>query len=365
MGVIIISSDIISAVFLVILLLGSLFGAKVKNRSILYFRGCMLAAIIGSVGDAISYLTFDTAVAGLWVFIANMISYIMTSVMLVLFTLYFFEATGTRAYVPKWAKYPVIAIGVINILLVIIGTVNKKVFYVENGEVMDGGWTDYTSILMFLGILYLYYVLFSFRKAMRFDELLAFGGFLLFPIVDSWITLFNPFIDFTYPLVALAFVVIYVIIQEHAIADESLKKILYEEDSFTDPQTGFKNRRAYDEIIKARERGRAVGVVYCEAGRVALIREKDGSDAADEYVLQFDGILKDCFPGTDIYRVSENNFAVILYKISRDTMEKRVSSFARAMDENGCMVKYGYVYSDTVPLFDMVRDATSYSQNGN
>ena len=357
MGVIFISSNILSIVFLAILFLGSVFGAKLNNSSTLCFLGCLLAAIIGCAGDALSYLTFDTAEVGVWIIFASMISYIMTPIMFILFSLYFFGVIGTKASVPGWAAYPVIIIGIIDIILVSIGTTNQKMVYVEKGEVMDGEWSDYPSMLLFLGILYLYYVLFSYRKAMSTYQLLAFGGFLLFPIVDSWITLFNPIIDFTYPLVTLAFVVIYVIMQEQAIAEESMRKILYEEDSFTDPQTGFKNRRAYDEAIKRNERGRVMGVVYCNVDHLDEIREKDGPEAVDKYVLGFDGILEDSFPGGDIYRISENNFAVLLYKISEDTLKKWVSSFSQAMDENDGMATFGYVYSETDPLFDMVRNA--------
>lgn len=362
MGVIIISSEIMSVVFLIILLGGSLFGAKDKTGSALYFRLCLVAAIMGTVGDAVSYVTFEPGQHDVGLTVANMISYAMTAVMFLLFALYFFSVIETKASVPKWALYPVIVIAAIDIILVVIGTVNKKMIYMENGEVMDGEWAYYPSMLMFLGILYLYFVLFSYRKAMSGDQLLAFGGFLFFPIADSWITLFNADIDFTYPLVTLAFVVIYVIIQEHAIAEESMRKILFEEDSFTDPQTGFKNRRAYDEAVKNRERGQVNGVVYCNVNHLGQIKEKDGPEAVDKYVLVFDKILRDSFPEADICRVSEDSFAVFLYKISEDALEKKVSSFSLTMEQNDDMANFGYIYSDTAPLFDMVRDAASFQQ---
>ncbi len=357
MGTIIISSNIVSVVFLIILLCGSLFGAKDRSKSTLYFRGCLVATIIGTVGDAISYVTVDPGQSGAGLIAANMTSYIMPPVMFILFTLYLFSIIETKASVPRWAPYPAIAIAVIDIVLVVIGTINKKLIYMDNGEVMDGEWTDYSSMLLFLGILYLYYVLVSYRKALSGAQLLALAGFLFFPILDSWITLFNQDIDFTYPIVALAFVVIYVIIQEHAIAEDSMRKITFEEDSLTDPATGFKNRRAYDEAVKAEERGRAKGVVYCNVNNLDAIREKDGPEAVDKYVVEFDGILRDSFPGADICRISENNFAVFLYKITEETLAKRVRSFGKAMDENDGMASFGYVYSDDAPLFDMVREA--------
>ncbi len=356
MGTIIISSEIVSVVFLIILLCGSVFGAKDRNKGTLCFCGCLVAAVIGTLSDAVSYVTFEPGRYDAVLTAANITAYVMTAVMFILFTIYFFSVIETKASVPRWAIYPVVVISALDIILVVIGTVNNKMIYMENGEVMDGDWSDYPSMLLFLGILYLYFVLFSYRKAMSFAQLLAFGGFLFFPIADSWITLFNAGIDFTYPLVTLAFMVMYVIIQEHAIAEESMKKILFEEDSFTDPGTGFKNRRAYDEAVKARDRGRAKAVVYCNVDHLDEIREKDGPEAVDKYVLGFGEILRDSFPGADICRVSESNFAVFLYKISESLLEKRVRSFSQAMEENGGMATFGHVYSDTAPLFDMVRD---------
>ncbi len=357
MGVVIISSEIISVVFLVILLLGSLFGTKTNSKSTLYFRGCLVAAVIGSVGDAISYVTIDPGQSGAGLIFANMISYIITPVMFILFALYFFSIIDTKASVPRWALYPVMVITAIDVILILIGTANGKMMYMDNGEVMDGEWGDYSSILLFLGILYLYYVLVSYRKALSGAQLLAFAGFLFFPILDAWITLFNPDIDFTYPIVALAFVIIYVIIQEHAIAEESMRRIVFEEESYTDPATGFKNRRAYDEAAKNRDRGRATGVVYCNVNHLNEIREKDGPEAVDKYVVEFDGILRDSFPGADICRISENAFVAFLYKINEAAMEKRVSAFSDSMEQNDGMASFGYVYSNEELLFDMVRDA--------
>ena len=61
---------------------------------------------------------------------------------------------------------------------------------------------------------------------------------MLFPFVDSLISLFLE-IDFTYPLVSVAFVVVYVILQEKIIAEDSIRKKVFEEDSFIDPLTRF------------------------------------------------------------------------------------------------------------------------------
>ena len=357
MGTIIISADITSVVFLIILLCGSVFGSKDKNRSTLYFGGCLAAAVLGAVGDAVSYITFEPGQYDAMLVAANMISYIMTAVMFMLFTLYFFSVIETKVDMPQWAIYPVILVSVTDILLAIIGTVNQKMIYMDNGEVMDGEWADYPSMLLFLGILYLYFVLFSYRKAMRADQMLAFGGFLFFPILDSWVTLFIPKMDFTYPVVAVAFLILYVIIQEQTIQEESIKRIIFEEDSFTDPVTGFKNRRAYDEAGKNAKRGRVNGVLYCNVNHLDEIREKDGPEAVDKYVLEFDGLLKDYFPGTDICRISDDTFVAFAYKTNEAVFQKKVASFKEIMEQNDDMASFGYVYSEEALLFDMVRDA--------
>ncbi len=357
METIVISSDIVSFVFLTILLGGSLFGGKDRTKSTRLFIGCLLAAMAGTVADSFSYVVLDPGQYNAGPVFANMLSYVCTPLLFVLFTLYFFSVVEQKAAIPSWAIFPVIGISAADIILAVVGTINKKMTYMENGMVMDGEWTDYASILLFLGILYLYYFLFSYRKALNANQIMAFGGFLLFPIADSWITLFNTDIDFTYPIIALAFVVIYVIIQEHAVAEESLRRIVFEEDAFTDPQTGFKNNRAYEEALKAEERGRAMGVLCCNINHLDEIRETDGPDAVDKYLLKFDGILKDCFPGADICRISEKGFVAFLYKISEASFEKQVTSFGELMEQNDDMASFGHVYSDKDPLFDMVRDA--------
>ncbi|MCR5054849.1 MAG: diguanylate cyclase [Lachnospiraceae bacterium] len=357
MGSIITYADIISAVFLFILLCGSIFSFHGRDKSTFYFGCCIIAAFIGMVADAICYITVDSDESAMPMLVADFISFIIVGVLLILFANYMFSVIETRASVPRWGILPVLAFALADMIMIVAGTINGKLIYTENGEVMEGEWADYPSIFAFLAILYLYYAIICYRKALRTEQFLAIVVFLSFPIVDSWLTLINPDVDFTYPLIAVAFMVIYVIVQEHAVAEDTIRKEIYEEDDHTDPVTGLKNRRAYDEAVKAEERGRANGVVYCNVNHLNDIREKNGPAAVDKKVLEFYEILKDSFPGAEIYRTFENVFVAILYGISEDTLQRKTGSFGEAMEQNDNMASFGYVYSDSDILFDMVRNA--------
>ncbi len=357
MDLIIISADIVSFVFLFVLLCGSLFGSKDGGQSTIWFSCCLLVGLLGTVADAVGYLTVDPSESGSGILFACMMSYILCAVEFALFTFYFFSVLKTRATLPKWAILPVLLVSVADSILCILGTVNGKMLYVEEGVVIDSDWAVYPSILLFLGILYLYYVLSSYRKALSPNQVLAFGGFLFFPILDSWITLFSPDMDFTYPIIALTFLVIYVVVQEHAVAEEILRQKVSEEDAHVDPLTRFKNRRAYEEALEAEKRGRAKGVLYCTVNHIDEIREKDGPEAVDRHVVRFADLMGENFPKAEICRISEKGFAAFLYKMSEEAMEKKVRVFKEILEQNDDMASFGFVYSEEAPLMDMVRDA--------
>ena len=64
MDLIIISADIVSFVFLFVLLCGSLFGSKDGGQSTIWFSCCLLVGLLGTVADAVGYLTVDPSESG-------------------------------------------------------------------------------------------------------------------------------------------------------------------------------------------------------------------------------------------------------------------------------------------------------------
>jgi hypothetical protein len=137
--------------------------------------------------------------------------------------------------------------------------------------------------------------------------------------------------------------VVYVIVQEKTVAEDSIRKKIFEEASYTDPLTREKNLRAYDEIIKADIRGSVKGVVHFKLGSLS-----------DENVGRFAKAVKTGFDGADVFRISEDEFEVFTYKRGEKAFEKKVRAFLDILKEDGIDATSDHEYNEEGILSDMI-----------
>ncbi len=356
MRTIIVSADIVSLFFMLILFFGSMTGSYRREKSALLFRACLVIAMVGSLADAISYASVDPRRGIHFVLLTNIVSYLMCTVLLVIFAFYMVSVIETRESVPMWYIYPVLVFFGLYTIQIIYCSFNGKLMYVKNGYIVAGDWGPYAGIILDIAIVYMFFLLFHFKKALDPPQIMAMGAFLLYPIVDS-IAVYFFGTDVTYTFIGMAFLIVYVIIQEQAVAEAGLRKTVYEEDAYTDPDTRFKNRHSFDEAIKIRERGRINGVFYSRLKNIDEINEKDGSEAVDNYIIRFADILKECFANMEICRVTDREFAVFLHRTTDASLEKKASMVDEAMAKSGVAASYGYVCAKGVSLSDMISTA--------
>ncbi len=338
----IITTEVVSVVFMTVILCASIFGNSGGDKATRFYRCCLIATIIGAVLDAISYVIDGKVASELFLILINMVTYITWVLIVLLFALYTISVIEKRVAVPGKVILPVAIITGLCMVLCVIGSFNGRLLYLEDGYFMEGPWGNRISFALCVCMVYMYVVLFIYRKALERSTLIVIAAFLLFPFLDTMISMYL-YIDYTYPILSVAFMVIYVIIQEKTVAEGNIKKKIYEEVSYTDPLTREKNLRAYDEIIKADVRGSVKGVAHFTLGTVS-----------DENVGRFAKALKTGFEGADIFRISEDEFCVFFYKRGEAAFEKKVRAFLDILKEDGIDATSDHVYNEEGTLSDMV-----------
>ncbi len=203
----IITAEVISIIVMSILMLGSVLGSGTVDKPTWYFRAALGAFLAGTVVDIFALL-FPS------ILILNMFTYLFPVAAMLFFAFYMIAVIRRKAEVPRWVMIPVVGLLAADIVVIVIGFLSRKIAYYENGKMQYGPWEDYASIFAFLCIVYLFYLLFCYRRALSSGENWAIGVFLLFPIVDAWVTTLT-YADFTYPIVSMGFLTVYVIVQEH------------------------------------------------------------------------------------------------------------------------------------------------------
>ena len=223
MQAITVTADIFGFIVLLVILCGSVIGHYSRERTAVLFRISLIVTLVGTAVDVVSYLLEDVNDGFVSAMIVSVLSYILCYVMLVFFALYMVSLIEQKAPVPRWGLIPFFIGIIVNMFLISVGAFSGNSLLVVDGHVTEGPWAEAANSVTFLCVLYLYYILFCYKKILGSSQVFAIGGFLLFPIVDAWITIFTE-LDFTYPVDAIAFLIIYVIIQEQTDIEDKVKE---------------------------------------------------------------------------------------------------------------------------------------------
>ena len=330
----IITTEIVSVIFMTVILCGSIFGVSGGDKTTRLYRCCLITTIIGAILDAVSYMVDGSMTNTTLLILINMVTYITWVLTVLFFAFYTISVIEKKVAVPKWTVVPVAVVTGLCVIACMIGSFNGRLLYIEDGYFVEGPWGNLLSFALCACMVYMYVVLFYYRKALDRSTLIVIAAFLLFPLLDTLISLYL-YIDYSYPILAVAFMVIYVIIQERTVADGSIRKKIFEEATYTDPLTREKNLRAYDEIIKSDVRGSVKGVVHIKL-----------SDSSDENMGRFSEVVRNCFDGADIFRTAEDEFEVFVYKRGEAAFKKKISNFGDILREDGIGASFEYEYSE-------------------
>lgn len=330
----IITTETFSVIFMAVILCGSIFGNSGRDKVTGFYRCCVITTIIGAVLDAISYVIDGKTDNELFLILINMATYITWVLIVFFFSLYTVSLIEKKVVVSLKAVMPVAVVTGLCVVFCVIGSFNGRLFYIEDGYFTEGPWGNLISFALCGCTVYMYAVLFNYRKSLEKSTLIVIAAFLLFPFFDTMVSMFL-YIDYSYPILAVAFMVIYVVIQERTVAEDNIRKKVFEEASYTDPLTREKNLRAYDEIIKTDVRGSKKGEAHFKLGSVS-----------DENVGRFAKALRDNFDGADIFRTSEDEFFVFIYKIGGEAFEKKMSAFSEILKEDGIDATFDHVINE-------------------
>ncbi len=331
---IIITTEIVGVIFMTVILCASIFGYSCGDKVTGYYRCCLITAITGAVIDAVSYMIDGKMSNELFLILINLATYIAWVLIILFFALYIISLIEKRVNVPGKVILPVFIITGLCIVFCIVGSFNGRLLYIEDGCFAEGPWGNIISFALCACMVYMYVILFIYKRALERSTLVVLAAFLFFPFLDTMISLYLD-IDYTYPILAVTFMVIYVVIQEKNVAEGSIRKKIFEEATCTDPLTGEKNLRAYDEIIKADVRGSVKGVVHLKL-----------TDDSAENTGRFSEELKNCFEGADIFRTAEDEFEVFVYKSGETAFKKKMNDFGDALREDGIGATFEYEYCE-------------------
>ncbi len=353
----IISADVLSLIFMSIILCSVLINSKNRKTFTKMFIAILIVIIIAIITDAASYIADGRTEYDSLLSVLNLLSYVFAIVVIDLYSIYMVSIIRERVYISYKFIIPVIVLSVFNLIILVAGTLNGKLFQIVEHEYCAGEWDAFAYVLTVVYLVYLCFVLFKYHTKLSRSFVLGLGAYLVFPLLLSICVINFDLPDFTYASIAISLLIVYVTIQTKTIAEVQLREKILNEVSYIDSLTGLKNRRAYDEFLQNDDQNKKKGIAFFDLNSLKYTNDTYGHAAGDRLIKSFADLLSESFSDGEVFRISGDEFVVSLYYIGGDEMKSRMQEFRKVIQAHSRIASFGFVYCESGNALKMVREA--------
>ena len=121
--------------------------------------------------------------------------------------------------------------------------------------------------------------------------------------------------------------------------------------------TGLKNRRGYEQILSELNGDEAIGTVFCDLNSLKEVNDNLGHETGDRLIQKFAGILKESFPQDHVYRISGDEFVVIVRNVDVVQFPAQMQAFADTLKKNDRIASFGFGIGKGNQAFKVVKEA--------
>ena len=363
----IIAAESVSILYLLILLFSILKGDN-KHRTSTAFIICIVVAVIGVVMDLLSYALEYTSAKSFWLTVVNMFSFFGYDYELMSFAIYIWTVVAEKEkVVQSFVRFINIAC-LIDILFVIIGTITGNLFRIEDGNFITGPWYNLGGVVGFIVLVSLLVFSIKKREAVGNKPMIFVIIFFVITYVSIFTTLFTGIDSYLYVCMALVMMLVYIILQRGEIEQGQMRERIMFEISNMDVLTKLNNRRAFENMLVTFTGVSSVGVIFCDVNGLKTANDNFGHAAGDALLQRFSDLLKNHFSYSDIFRISGDEFVVLLSNVEEDLFLSGVDKLRKDIAEEqeiasvGCALGHGSNVLELVSMAenDMYADKKSY-----
>ena len=355
MTLLIASAEIVSAVFLVIILCGMHSKTVEKSASRSLFLIFVLMTILGLLSDAAGYIMGDSLANRAVLLTVNAMSFFMIDICIALYSFYLISRIREKKKVSYRSAVLVSLITAGDICWIFAGIVTGKLFRIEDNRMIYGPWRDYISIIPIVCVLLLLGILIVNSVHLERRHALALGTFIIFPLLAAGAVMIWSELELAYLAAGLSCEVIFIFIQHDEIMEARVREQIMERISLIDTLTGLKNRRGYEEAIGRAEGCSSIGVFFCDLNSLKYTNDNLGHAAGDAYIRRFAVILRSVFEDMgEICRISGDEFVVLLYDVSETKLDELKDKLTGVINRNDRIASVGCAYGEDKPVLELV-----------
>lgn len=128
--------------------------------------------------------------------------------------------------------------------------------------------------------------------------------------------------------------------------------------SETDQLSGLLNRRAYVEMCEQAKTSGKTGVIFCDLNSLKYTNDNFGHEAGDKLITNFSELLLDCFHREYAFRISGDEFVVVLPNHDAEEVNGMVEELYKALEEGEYpLAAVGCAYGKGSKIVELISEA--------
>lgn len=347
MGNAILWTEIFGMITLANIIYGALFESKHRDRKKRAFIELVMSVFITLAIDGASYLQLDWTNHYSGHFALTLAAFISPLVVYAFFLRYIYYHVSGKAKISKNLFIGGVVYCGISILSSVYFGFKGDLFDLENGVYSPGRFYEGYLLTYVLILAYTFLLICIYRKKTGLHDAVAAVMFILIPMIFIIINLADSEMAFGVSALSLAMNVVNTMLQaerEHSLIEsEKVSSQL----AHADEMTGLQNRLAFTECCENIAEGENVGIIFADLNGLKYTNDNFGHKAGDALICKFAGILTGCFRKDDVFRISGDEFVVIVRNISEESFLWKSGSLAgRINSEDVPIASMGCIFGD-------------------
>lgn len=355
----IISAELLSILVCLILLYGNLFENRERSIRNKYFTSLVATNILALCADALSWILDGCTRLDNVLYVSTALSLILTFVLIEEFVMfliaYIRERRESTSRLPRILTFYICTA----IVLTLAACFSGQLFTIENGLYTDGPlYVPYVAVNVLSMFFCMAITIVCRRSLSRHDRVAAYL-YVTLPGIGGLLNIALPEISFVYPAITLSLTIIYVMIQsERAARLETTGRALTHRATH-DELTGLRNRAAYQDTLAALAAADGTaGAIFADLNGLKYANDHYGHEAGDALIVRFAKLLGGLFREDEIYRISGDEFVVLMPSITREAFAVRVEKLQRAVvNGDSSLASFGAEFGLAKEASELVREA--------
>lgn len=360
MNTAILATEIFGMIALAIIVYGSWFESKDRSVKGKAFALLSAAVFFNLFIDAISYIHFDW-VHSYWIhFVVTLLAFITPLFVYAVFLQYLYIHMSQKTKVPKTLFRIGIAYCGVGVVSSIYYALQGMLFVLENGHYLPGEYYEGYLMTYIVVLAYTILLVLTHIRKTGFHDAIAAIMFLLIPVAFVVIDMYVGNLAFEVPAMSLSMIVVNTMLQAERENTLATNNAIATARAHTDELTGLNNRLAFSEKIDNFDENCNVGIVFADLNGLKYANDNFGHKAGDKLICEFSEILLDCFKKSSIFRISGDEFVVILTNVSENELDRQAGLLDMRIAEHEYQIaSYGKAYGNSSrlsSLIDMAED---------